>query len=412
LEFLREALPNGLEIVAERNVAAYSTALGFFVATGSRDETDEISGVSHFLEHMAFKGTATRSADDVNREFDELGANYNAFTNEEHTVYYAAVLPEQQTDVVELLADILRPTLREEDFDTEKKVILEEIHMYEDQPPFGADEKCKAAYYGSHPLGRSVLGTEKSITDLPADAMRDYFQRRYRPENITLVGAGKIDFDALVDTARRCCGPWEPSASRRAVEPAQPRQGFHVIRKESAVQQYAVMLAAGPSAGDSDRYAAKLLATVLGDDTGSRLFWELVDPGLAEHAGLSHYEYEDAGLFMTYLGCDPGQAEGNLRRILDIYHAVERQGITDDELAQARNKVRSRIVLSSERPRGRLFPVASDWIQRREYRSVRDDVAAVAAVTLDDIHDVLERYPPTRGTTVTIGPLDNVAAPS
>ena len=195
-------MPNGLEIVAECNGAAYSTAMGFFVKTGSRDETDDVAGVSHFLEHMVFKGTPTRSADDVNREFDEMGADYNAYTNEENTVFYAAVLPEYQDRAVELLADILRPALREDDFDTEKKVILEEIQMYEDQPPFGADDKCRAAYFGPHPLGQSVLGTAESVAALTAEAMRDYFRRRYSPGNIVLAAAGRVDFDALVAAGR------------------------------------------------------------------------------------------------------------------------------------------------------------------------------------------------------------------
>src|SRR5215213_1200527 len=139
MEFHNHRLENGLEIIAETNPDAHSMSVAFIVQTGSRDESDEVAGVSHFLEHMVFKGTPTRSAADVNREFDEMGAHYNAFTSEENTVYYAAMLPEHQTAAVELLADIIRPSLRDEDFETEKQVILEEIQMYEDQPPFGAD---------------------------------------------------------------------------------------------------------------------------------------------------------------------------------------------------------------------------------------------------------------------------------
>ena len=209
MEFLKHILPNGLEIVAERNPKAYSTALGFFVRAGSRDETDEVAGVSHFLEHMMFKGTPTRTADDVNREFDEMGASYNAFTSEEHTVYYAAVLPEYQVQASELLADILRPSLRLEDFEMEKQVILEEIRMYEDQPPFGADEKCRALYFGEHPLARSVLGTveehQRPAGRRHARLLRSPIQsaesgaggcrvRRLRPAR----GHGRIDVRALV----------------------------------------------------------------------------------------------------------------------------------------------------------------------------------------------------------------------
>ena len=413
MKFCEHTLPNGLDVVAECNGQAHSMALGLFVRTGSRDETDEVAGVSHFLEHMTFKGTPTRSADDVNREFDEMGAYHNAFTSEEHTVYFAAVLPEFQGRALELLGDILRPSLRQEDFEIEKKVILEEIRMYEDQPPFGADEKCKAAHYGSHPLGRSVLGTIQSITDLPVEAMRDYFGRRYVPGNVTLAAAGRIDFDALVKTAGQCCGAWEPGEAGRPVGEAVPQEGFQVVCKPAATQQYTVQLAPGPAAADDDRHAARLLAAVLGDETGSRLFWELVDPGLAEQAALHHCEYDGAGLMMTYMSCDPERAGDNLQRILDVYRRAQSDApVTAEELAQAKSKLSSRIVLSGERPRGRLFSVGGEWMQRRRYRSVRDDLEATAAVTPEDVAAVLARYPLTRSTTVTIGPLAELAAPN
>jgi predicted Zn-dependent peptidase len=405
MEFLKHTLPNGLEIVAECNAAAYSTALGFFVGAGARDENDAISGVSHFLEHMAFKGTARRSADDVNREFDEMGAHYNAFTNEENTVFYAAVLPEQQERAVDLLADILRPVLRNDDFHTEKKVILEEIQMYEDQPPFGAEDKCRALFFGSHPLGRSVIGTRKSITDLTPEAMSEYFRRGYSPGNIVLAGAGRIDFDALVATAQRCCGGWPSETTSRKVESVNGHSGFQLLRKESATQQYTLQLAAGPAAEDNDRYPAKLLATVLGDDSGSRLYWELVDPGLAESASIHHGEYQGAGMMMTFMCCEPEQTADNLRRILDVYRQAETAGITQSELQQAKNKIRSRIVLSGERPRGRLFAVGNDWVYRRQYQPIEAELSAVAGVTVTDLAAVLAKHPLSRPTTVTIGPL-------
>lgn len=411
MEFRKHTLENGLEIVAECNAAAYSSALGFFVKTGARDESDEIAGVSHFLEHMVFKGTPTRSADDVNREFDEMGAHYNAFTNEENTVFYAAILPEHQDWAMGLLADILRPSLREEDFDTEKKVIIEEIRMYDDQPPFGADEKCRALFFNGHPLGRSVLGTETTVGNLTAAQMCDYFRRRYSPGNIVLAAAGLIDFDALVRQAQRYCGHWDPVEAGRAILPATPHDAFLSVCKDASTQQYLIHLTAGPGATDADRYAAKLLSMVLGDDSGSRLYWELVDPGLAEQVSLSHYEYEGAGLFGTFMSCDPEQVADNLQRIHDVYRDAERQGITEEELTQAKNKVAARVVLSSERPRGRLFTVGGDWVQRREYRTVRDDLDAVAAITVDEVMAVLEKYPLTRGAMITVGPLDGVCSP-
>ncbi len=411
MEFLKHTLANGLEVVAECNPHAWSTAVGFFVNTGARDESDDLLGVSHFLEHMAFKGTPSQTEDDVDRRFDELGAHHNAFTSEEHTVYHAAVLPECQDRAVELLADLLQPAIRDADFTTEKHVILEEIRMYEDQPPFGADDKCRAAFFGEHPLGHKILGTHESIAALSADAMRAYHRGRYAAGNVALVAAGRVDFPALIAAARRATADWPSGAPGRTKRAAATRTEFLAIEKKSAVQQYAVGMAEGPNASDPLRYAAKLLAMVLGDDTGSRLFWELVDPGLAETVSLSHHEYEEAGIFAAYLCCDPENAEENLRRIAEVCRQVQREGIRPDELAQAKSKVGSRIVLLGERPRSRLFLVGSDWIERREYNSVQDDLRAVAAVTLDDVSRVLARFPLTRQTLVTIGPLAAVAGP-
>lgn len=411
MEFRESVLANGLEVVAECNSQAHSTALGFFVKTGARDEQPESAGVSHFLEHMVFKGTARRTADDVNREFDEMGAHYNAFTSEEKTVYYAAVLPEYQFRALELLADIMRPALREQDFKTEKQVILEEIQMYLDQPPFGADDRCKAAHFAGHPLGHSVLGTPESVGRLPVAAMREYFERRYSPANIALVAAGRVDFDALVQMAQRHCGDWRKLEAPRHVQPAPLHAGFECMRKEGVTQQYALQIASGPSATDDDRFAAKLLATVLGDESGSRLFWTLIDPGLAEHASLGHYDYLGTGMYLTYLSCAPEQAAANLQRILDLYREAEARGVSEQELAQAKSKINSRVVLSSERPRGRLFNLGANWTNRREYRSVKDDLDAVDAVSVDQIAAVLAKYPLSQATTVTIGSAASVPAP-
>jgi len=411
LEFRKHTLDNGLEIVAECNGDAHTAALGFFVKTGARDETAKLHGVSHFLEHMVFKGTPRRTAEDVNREFDEMGAYYNAFTSEENTVFYAAVLSDFVDRALRLLSDLMRPSLRSEDFETEKKVIVEEIRMYEDQPPFCADEICKQLLFDGHALGRSVLGTVDSVEALSVEEMRDYFRRRYSPANLTLVGAGRLDFDQFVEQAAECCAAWESLAAPRAIEPAKPHAEFRLVHKESATQEYLVQLTPGPSATDKLRYAAKVLTTVIGDDSGSRMYWKLVDSGLAEHVSQSHHEYLGAGLFMTYMSCDPGAAEDNLNRIEEIYREVESQSVTPAELEQARRKISARIVLGSERPRNRLFSVGANWVQRREYRAVHDDLRAIEAVSLDDLNAVLSQWPLSSNATVLIGPLSELRQP-
>ncbi|MEX2171711.1 MAG: pitrilysin family protein [Pirellulales bacterium] len=408
MEFRSARLDNGLEIVAESNPAAYSLGIGIFVKTGARDETDEVAGVSHFLEHMAFKGTPRRSAEDVNREFDEIGAHYNAFTSEESTVYYASVLPEYQEPCLDLLADIIRPSLRREDFNLEKKVILEEIQMYLDQPPYGMDDHLKLLCFGRHPVARSVLGTADSIAALTAEQMENYFEHRYRPGNLLVAAAGQMDFDRLVEQVAERCAAWQGSVPDRETPAVEVHEQFEVKPHLAATQEYILCLGAAPTAEDEDRFAAKLMATVVGDDSGSRMYWELVDPGLAESASFGHYEYQGLGMFYTWLSCEPDQAGDNLKRLREIFHTVEASGVTEQELEQAKNKVKSRVVLGSERPRSRLFNVGGNWSQRREYRAVTDDLASVDRLTVDDLSRVLKRYPLSKCAIVTVGPLESL----
>src|SRR3984957_18874725 len=191
LEFHHTQLPNGLDIVAEVNPDSHSFAAGLFVKTGSRDEDSQINGVSHFLEHMMFKGSTKYTWEDVNRIFDEIGARYNAYTSQEMTAYYANVLPEFTEQAVEHLSHLLRPAIRVEDFTTEKKVILEEIAMYLDDPGHRLYERLMEAHFANHPLAMSVLGSSESIVKLQRDEMAHYFKKRYGPGNMVLSATGK-----------------------------------------------------------------------------------------------------------------------------------------------------------------------------------------------------------------------------
>ena len=411
MRFRQHSLPNGLEIIAECNPAAYSAAIAFFVKTGSRDETDALSGVSHFLEHMAFKGTPTRSAADVNRELDEMGAHSNAFTSEEQTVYYIAVLPEYQDRALDLLSDIMRPSLRPDDFETEKQVILEEIAKYDDQPPFGAHEKSMALHFQEHPLSRSVLGTLDSVSALSPDQMREYFARRYVPNNLTLAAAGNVDFDRLVQLAEQRCGDWQPQPVQRLIPRAAANGDFQVFPNDIATQQYVIQIANGPGAEDESRFAARILSTIVGDDSGSRFFWTLIDSGRAECAVMYSYEYQGTGIYMSMLCGVPDDTADNLQEMLDMLRTVQREGITPDELTQAKNKICSHVVLHSERPTNRLFALGENWLQRHCYQSVREIIESYRTVSGDDVADVLEKFPLTVHSTVAVGPLRELNIP-
>src|SRR5258708_7816800 len=325
MPFHSHVLKNGMRIIAETSPSARSTAIGFFVRTGARDESPEVAGVSHFLEHMVFKGTPRRTALDVNRDFDRIGAHYNAFTSEENTVFYAAILPEYLPQAVDILTDILRPSLRDEDFDMEKNVIIEEIGMYEDQPTWSAYDHAKKAYFADHPLGNSVLGTADSIRALARDQMHAYFERRYVAANITAVAAGNLYWEKLIALVERHCGDWNSGPTgRQNIRETKGTGAFQLLTKEKVTQEHVILIAPGPAANDPLRYSADTLALALGDDSGSRLYWALVDPGLADSADCSYHEYEGTGSFYTSMSCEPSRMQENLAIVKGLLATMRR----------------------------------------------------------------------------------------
>jgi predicted Zn-dependent peptidase len=411
LHFHHTTLANGLQVVAELNDQARSVASGFFVKTGSRDETPEVAGVSHFLEHMVFKGTARRDALAVNRDFDRVGAKHNAQTSEEDTVYHVTCLPEYLPRAFDVLADILRPTLRAEDFETEKKVIIEEIRMYLDNPMSVAYDAAKAAHFGLHPLGQSILGTVDSISGLTLDQMRAYFAHRYSPANIVLAVAGRTEWDRVVTLAQDHCGSWSGDGADRAAVAPRGTGSFRALLRPEDKQQTVIGVADAPPLEGDDRYAAGLLATILGDHTSSRLYWALIDPGHADGVEVSYQDYNQAGAFYTFLSCEPDGTQSNLGRIAEVYRRAMSDGITEDELAQAKNKVLARTVLRSERPMGRLMSLGFHWTYRREYLGVERELEAFAAVTRADLRRILDQWPLLPMTLVSVGPTTDVHAP-
>jgi predicted Zn-dependent peptidase len=410
LPFHNERLKNGLQIIGESSPSARSVALGFFVRTGSRDESSEVSGVTHFLEHMVFKGTPRRTALDVNRDFDRIGAHYNAFTSEENTVFYAAVLPEYLPDAIDILADILRPSLRTDDFEMEKNVIIEEIGMYEDQPLWSAYDNAKKVYFADHPLGNSILGTPESIRALTRDQMQAYFERRYVASNITVVVAGNYDWPCFVRNVEKKCGGWSSGrVERQQVRQTGGSRAFRVLTKSKVNQEHVFLISPGPPADSPLRYAADTLALTLGDDMGSRLYWALVDPGLADSADCSFHDYEGAGSFYTSFTCEPGRAQEILEIVHGVLNNVSQGGITDQELAQAKSKIGSRVVRGSERPMGRMQAIGMSWTYLGEYRTVDQELEAFDAVDRSAIETVLKDFSLDEVTTLALGPLESLA---
>lgn len=402
--FQHAVLANGLHVVAEPNPLAHSLALGFFVRAGARDETDDVAGVSHFLEHMAFKGGDRYSAADVNRIFDDLGASYNASTSEETTCYYAAVLPEYLDETFDLLASLLRPALRVDDFETEKQVILEEIGMYDDMPAFALYERAMAAHFKAHPLGRSVLGSTASVSALTPQQMQHYHAERYGAGRITLAVAGKFDWDHLLHLVTSHCDSWPPGSPVRDNGPPNLAPSATWIVRQHLNQQHLMQLAAAPPMQNHLRYAAEIAALIVGEDGAGRLHWELVEDAYAESCDLSYNEFDGSGAWTLYLCCDPEETLSNLDRVHKVLREFNSDGPTLDEFERARAKVATRIVLQSERPIGRMSAIGGAWSALGEYRSVADDLRILEELTIEDIHALLTQYPLDPVTTIGLGP--------
>lgn len=392
IEFQHATLSNGMHVIAEIDPSAHTAAMGYFVKTGARDEPAELMGISHFLEHMIFKGTAKRSAEDVDRDFDAIGAVHNAFTTAELTAFYAHVLPEHLPAAEEILADILRPALRAEDFDSEKKVILEEIAMYDDQPFWVLYERLMEAFYRDHPLGHRVLGTNETITAMTVESMREYFESRYAAENTVVSLAGRLDFPRLVDELEARTQRWQRTPPKRVYPTWQPKHEELDIESDRVSMHYLLMLARGPAADDDRRYAMGVLMHILGGSDSSRLHWALTETGLAEEAG-AHYEGRD-GTGETFISavCLPENAsmvEGVINKEIEALL----DSLTEDDLLRVRSKIATSAALAGERPAGRMRRLGSVWTMYGEYRSLERELAKIEAVTIDDMREAFKAFP-------------------
>ncbi len=409
MEFMHTKLDNGLVVIGERNEAAQSMACGYFVKTGSRDETPEVSGVSHFLEHMALcKGSDQRSGDDINREFDEIGAYHNAFTSTEDTVYYAQVLSEYQPRLIHLLTDMMRPALRNDDYEMEKKVILEEIAMYKDDPEAVAYWAARELFTNGHPSGNSILGTTESISALKRDQMKRYFERRYSPGNLIAALTGAFDWDAAIRQIEELTRDWVPFDVGRETPELKCANETMVVQNNQFMREHLVWIWQGLSFQDERRRAADLLTAVIGDDVGSRLYWGLVSPGAANSAIMSHCEQDQVGMFIAEVSCDPERAGEVVRKVQNILKDAVENGVTEDEIERAKQKAASFIVLDSETPMDRLFWLGMAWAYLGEYIDTDEEVNRRLSVTKEDIDALLADDPFAKGTLLALGPLETL----
>jgi predicted Zn-dependent peptidase len=383
LRFDETVLPHGLRVIGEHNPLAASVAIAYLIETGGRDEEEDEHGVSHFLEHLCFKGTARRDAAQVSRDFDALGARYNAFTSDERTAYYGAVLPDAAADLLELLTDMMRPRLRADDVEVERNVVLEEIAMDADRPASQAFDRARTAFFGSHPIGRSLLGTTASIRSLSAERVAAYHARRYRPGSMLVVLAGAYDWDALVTQLHDATSDWPAGGSVRAHPPLSTGRGLHEARVPGVTRAHIALLAPGVGRQDPRRTAATLLSRTLGADDNSRLFWSLIEPGVADEASLWHDDADGFGSFGGYFSTDDDSVERVLEIAASVLDRAQVEGIEPKEWAAAQRTLATGLTLRGETPMGRLVTLGSAYLDRNRYESVVQVVDEVMATPLE-----------------------------
>lgn len=409
--FYVDRLENGLQILGQRMPDLESVSVCFFARTGARDEHDDaIYGVSHFLEHMVFKGTARRDTEQITLDFNRMGAEFNAFTSLEQTVYYARVLREYLPDAIDLLSDMMRPRLDESDFNIERNVIIEEIARSEDVPTGQAYRRLMQSFFAGASLGHDVLGTRESIGALQVEQMRAYAGRRYAANNLILAVAGNFEWEQLRALAAEKCGSWQSGEMGREAAQFTPTPTSTIIVKPQQKQQ--IMLLAWPnvSVQDDDLYAAYLAMMVLGDGTGSRLFWNIYQKGLAETASASLSPMDGTGMSVAFISTTPDHAPGVLELLRAELKSLQSDGIHEDELRRAKDKLVSRTVLDGDSAFSRMQDLAYTWAAKEEVRSIQDEIAEIEAVTLADVRRVLDRFPCTEHHVLTTyGPLDGAA---
>ena len=388
-------LPNGLRIVSERMPDVRSATVGFWVDAGSRDERDPVAGASHFLEHLLFKGTQRRTAQQIAAEIDAVGGDLNAFTSKEYTCFYARCLDRDLRLAVDVLGDMITSAqIRAEDVDAERNVVLEEIRMHYDTPDDLVHSAFSEAWFGAHPLGREVLGSIETITGMKRSQVHGYYRRKYAPRNIVVAAAGNFSHEELVDAVLDALGDWAgPSDVSLASRKPPKRMAAEPVtfRNRPTEQAHLVLGGAGLSRTDERRFAAGVLNQALGGGMASRLFQEV-----REKRGLvySVYSYQsmhnDTGNFAVYAGTAPKTAMQVLEVVREEFAKACADGLTDEELSRAKSHMAGALVLALEDTGSRMNRLGKAMITGSPLLSLDETIAAVEAVTAEQVRDVAQ----------------------
>ena len=411
----RTTLPNGLRVVTESVPGVRSVSFGAWIGVGSRDETPRQTGAAHFLEHLLFKGTQTRSAWEITAPIEAVGGEMNAFTTKEYTCYYARVLDDDTELAIDTVCDVvLNGRLDAGDIEGEREVILEEIAMNDDDPGDTVHDPYMRTHYGDGPLGRPILGTQDSLESLTPQGIRSFYRRHYVAPRMVVAAAGAVDHDEVVERVRTAFRgadvPGEPvtrPATRRA--PAAPGRGTRAVTHRPSEQAHLVLGLGGIRRTDERRYALGVLNAALGGGMSSRLF-----QSVREERGLAYSVYSfvssfaDTGYTGVYVGCLPDKVRDVFEVTHEVIADVAESGLGDEELRRGRGQLRGSVVLGQEDAGSRMSRIAKGELLYGEIPSIDDIVARIDAVTSEDISALAGELLTEPPTYAAIGPFDEL----
>jgi predicted Zn-dependent peptidase len=402
-------LPNGLRVITESMPSLRSIALGCWIDTGTRDENVNEAGVSHFLEHLLFKGSETLSAREVNETLDAIGAESNAFTSKETTCYWARLLDQDLPTCLDILSEIIqRPAFRNHEIDSERHVVVEEINMNEDDPTDVVFENFSTAVFAGHPLEEPVLGTRESIRGMTRDDIHGYWKRRYGAGSLVVAAAGSVDHDTMVSMVAERFGEWDGEGVDHQHSPVVMEPKVNVTRRETE-QAHLVLGGPGLRRNDERRWAFEVLNHIMGSGMSSRLFQQVREErGLAYAIYGFKLSYSDNGAWGVHVGTTPHQTDTALNVIRDELAKVVEEGITVEELERAKGSMRGGLALTLEDPNSRMVRLGRDELAGMPHLSVDERLEKLDAVDLDQVRAVAnDIYGAPARVMGAVGPFDD-----
>jgi predicted Zn-dependent peptidase len=403
-------LPSGIRLVTETMADVRSVAVAYWVGSGSRDESDDLAGASHFLEHLLFKGTPTRSAAAIAEALDEVGGDCNAFTTKEYTTFYVRLLSEHLPLGLDILSEIMwDPALRPSDVDAERTVILDEILMHADEPADLVAEQWQSSLFPGHALGRDTLGTQATVGDLDAGDIRRFFEHHYRPGNMVVSVAGDCTHDGVAaDLERRFTGQLGGTAPARTA-PGPATERLRVVRRPTE-QAHVVYGVRSVSRFDEHRFALAVLNHVLGGGLSSRLFQKVREErGLAYSVWSERATYQDAGSLAVVVGTAPDNVDEVLRIVTGELELLAEHGITDRELAVAKGNLRAEMLLSGEDSGARMGRIGAAMLLHGEVHKIDEVLARIEAVDRNQVLARAQELVEAPRTLSAVGPFDEDA---